>query len=601
MTARVPWRRRVMPVAGALLVGLDAWLAARWGGFAVLFYVKELVQVAAWLLAGFLVARLEPDNRMGDLMMLLGLLLAADAPAAFALDGSVTAVRVLVMVAMLLTALQLPLGAHVFLSYPSGAVGDRAGRIVMRAGYAFGAACVLALVVVGPAVPAGECRDVCVPISLIDRPEAALWAGRAAAIGTAAMVLIGASVIARRFVRASPRQRRVLAFPTTAMITAAGLWAAVNLAVSLIPAIGNGVVNITLAAAQSVSLLAVPAAFFLGLIRQRLDEARVSDLLRRVAEAPAGRLDSALAEALGDPHLRVAYPVGDPQVGGADRTYVDATGSPIPSPLTGDSRRMTVVGDPDKPMAVLLHDPGLRSEPALLEAVCAAARLALENVRLQAAVSAQLAEVRASRARLVAAGDEARRQIERDLHDGAQQRMLAVGLALTMLGQSLDEHATPRQTRDLLEEALTELRAATEELRELARGIHPAALSLQGLLTAVQQLALRSGTPVRLHADELPRLDPAVEATAYFLISEALTNVMRHAHATQVDIHLSLDDDRDCLTVRVRDDGVGGADLAAGSGLAGLADRVAALDGTLHLSSPPGGGTELTAELPCGW
>lgn len=524
MTAeRVLWHR-LLPATGAALVAVDAWLAARWGAFDVLFYVKELVQVAAWLLAGFLVARLEPPSPMGGLMMLLGLLLAADAPAAFALDGSVTAVRVLVMVAMLLTALQLPLGAHVFLAYPSGRVADRAGRIVMRAGYAFGAACVLALVVVGPARPTGECRDVCVPISLLGRPEAALWTARASALGTAAMVLIGAAVIARRFARASRRQRRVLAFPTTAMITAAGLWAVVNLAVSVVPSVGDGAFNVTLAAAQSVSLLAVPAAFFLGLIRQRLDEARVSDLVRRIAETPVHRLDPALAEALGDPHLRVAYPVAYPGGDATGTTYVDGTGSPMPSPLPGDPRRVTVVGDPGRPVAVLLHDPGLRAEPALLEAVCAAARLALENARLQAAVGAQL-----------------------------------------------------------------------------ARGIHPAVLSLQGLRTAVQQLALRSGTPVRLHADELPRLDQAVEATAYFLISEALANVMRHARATQVEISLRLTEDRDCLTVRVRDDGVGGADLAAGSGLAGLADRVAALDGTLHLSSPPGHGTELTAELPCAW
>jgi PAS domain S-box-containing protein len=205
------------------------------------------------------------------------------------------------------------------------------------------------------------------------------------------------------------------------------------------------------------------------------------------------------------------------------------------------------------------------------------------------------ADLRASRARIVEAADEARRRIERDLHDGAQQHL--VGLALTLrLARGL-VRSRPEQVEELLDEAIDDLALATRELRELARGIHPAVLTEGGLEPALAGLAGRAPVPVAVEAVPEGRLPAAVEATAYFVVSEALTNVARHAEATSARVALRVV--RDVLTIEVRDDGRGGADARAGSGLRGLADRVAALDGSLAIVTSDAGGTILHVELPC--
>jgi PAS domain S-box-containing protein len=205
------------------------------------------------------------------------------------------------------------------------------------------------------------------------------------------------------------------------------------------------------------------------------------------------------------------------------------------------------------------------------------------------------ADLRASRARIVAAGDTARRRLERDLHDGAQQRLVELALDLRMARARID--ADPAEARELLEAALQDLDNATAELRELARGIHPAALTEGGLRPALDALLARCSVPVRLVAAPEERFPPAVEAAAYFVVAEALTNVIRYAGARAAEVEVTSHDES--LSVQVRDDGRGGADPAAGSGLLGLADRLAALDGTLTVESPSGGGTTLHAEIPC--
>jgi PAS domain S-box-containing protein len=206
------------------------------------------------------------------------------------------------------------------------------------------------------------------------------------------------------------------------------------------------------------------------------------------------------------------------------------------------------------------------------------------------------AEVRASRVRIVQAADAARRRLERDLHDGAQQRLVELALDLRMAHARFDDQ--PEQARELIEAALEDLERATSELRELARGIHPAALTEGGLRPALAALVARSSVAARLVAVPETRFAAAVEATGYFTVAEGLTNVARYAAAERTEVELSLNDG--CLRVEVRDDGRGGADPDAGSGLRGLADRVAALDGRFELISPPAGGTVLRAEIPCG-
>jgi PAS domain S-box-containing protein len=205
------------------------------------------------------------------------------------------------------------------------------------------------------------------------------------------------------------------------------------------------------------------------------------------------------------------------------------------------------------------------------------------------------AEIKASRARIVRAADESRRRLERDLHDGAQQRLVELALDLRMAQARFDEH--PDEARELLEAALAELGDAIGELRELARGIHPAALTDGGLRPALEALAARSSIPARLVAVPDARFTAPIEATAYFTVAEALTNAARHSSAQHVEIELSRL--RDHLRVEIRDDGCGGANSNGGSGLRGLTDRLAALDGRLYVSSPPGEGTVLRAEIPC--
>jgi signal transduction histidine kinase len=244
------------------------------------------------------------------------------------------------------------------------------------------------------------------------------------------------------------------------------------------------------------------------------------------------------------------------------------------------------------PLAALIHDPAL--EPGLVRAVAAAAGIRLENERLQADLRAQLDEVRASRQRIVEAADRERRRVERNLHDGAQQRLVTLALSMAMLR---DRAGTDPALARSIEQTTTELKQAIAELRELARGIHPAILTEEGLAAAVEALADRSTVPVKVRADFDERLAEAVEAVAYFVVAESIANVIKYSRACAARVELSRSNGM--LLVEVADDGVGGADLAGGSGLRGLADRVAAVRGTFGVQSPPGGGTLVKAEIPC--
>jgi signal transduction histidine kinase len=338
------------------------------------------------------------------------------------------------------------------------------------------------------------------------------------------------------------------------------------------------------------TLMLWPLAFLAGLARTRLDRWVVGDLAVQLGEPlPPGRLEQALAHALHDPTLQLAYWLPD------RHAFVDAAGRPVELPAAGGDRAVTILRHDGDPVAAMLHDTALDDDPELVRAVAATARMTIENERLQAEVRVQLEEVRASRARIVEFGDAERRRVERNLHDGAQQRLVNLSLALGIARSQLP--ATPDgELAAALDEAAAELRLALAELRELARGIHPVILSEAGLGPALASLVDRSSIPATVTVVPPDRLPPRVEETAYYVASEALANAAKHAHATAVTISARrLNGD---LLVEVGDDGVGGAD-PNGSGLRGLADRVAAVDGHLRVHSPAGEGTRITAELPC--
>ncbi len=329
----------------------------------------------------------------------------------------------------------------------------------------------------------------------------------------------------------------------------------------------------------------LPIAFLIGLLQTRLERGSIAELVVDLDRVKTGDLEAALARAVHDPTLRLGFPTPD---GGG---YVDPTGRAIAMPDDGDQRDMTRIEGADGTIAVLIHDPA--ADQVLVDSAAAASRLALENERLAAELRAQLEEVRASRARLVEATDEERRRLERDLHDGAQQRLVALGFTLRRANRRAD--ADPELGR-ILDEASRELEDGLRDLRALARGIHPTALIEGGIAPAVRELADRFPLPVDVRIDDR-RLPAPIETTAYLIVSEALTNVLRHADATRVTIHGRVEDD--ALELEVADDGHGGADVGAGgTGLHGLIDRAQAVGGTLAVSSPAGVGTTVRAVLP---
>jgi signal transduction histidine kinase len=336
--------------------------------------------------------------------------------------------------------------------------------------------------------------------------------------------------------------------------------------------------------------LLVPIGFLVGSLRLRRAGGPLVPLAVGLERVPSPeRLQSALAAALGDPDVRLLRP----DTAGSDWTAAD--GRPAAAPVEDERHAVTLLEHDGRALAAIVHDPVLREDPTLVRSVMAVLRLAVENERLDSALHAQLDEVRASRARLVMAAEEERRRIERDLHDGAQQRLLGATIALQQAREAVDGTAPP-EVGDRLAVAADELQTAIRDLRELARGIHPALLEDEGLPAAVTALGRRASLPVETRVALDRRLPRHIEATAYFTVAEALTNATRHAQASRVDV--SIRDEGDRLAILVADDGVGGADPSRGSGLGGLADRLASIDGRLTIESPAGGGTRISAEVP---
>jgi len=390
-----------------------------------------------------------------------------------------------------------------------------------------------------------------------------------------------ALVVAERWRSASRPRRRAL-LPSVGG-SLCGLLYAANLTTFLL-----GSPSVLLIWFLNSALLTVPAAFLWGLLRSRLARGGLADLFRELGGLRGARLEAGLARTLGDPRLVLAYRVP------GERSYIDGRGQPVALPAPGSDRATVPVERDGRELGMLIYDASLDDDPELVGAVAAAAAIALDDARLQAESEGRLAELRASRERIVAAGDAERRRLERNLHDGAQQRLVSVALQLRIIQGRV--RTNPAVAEELLTSASDELSQSLEELRELARGIHPAVLN-HGLKAALDSLASRASVPTTVSFQSTERLPEPVELAAYFVACEALANFAKYAQATQASVRVSRRNG--VAVIEIADDGIGGADESAGTGLQGLADRVAALDGTLRILSPPGAGTVVTAELPC--
>ena len=401
----------------------------------------------------------------------------------------------------------------------------------------------------------------------------------------AILTLTAVGLLTYRWVRASAPQRREVTW-----VLLAGNLTLLALAFTVIDDMLGNPLSSTPAKIWFATLALVPIAVMATFVRRRLARGSVAGLVVQLGgpTEPAD-LRAALARALGDPSLDLAYWFP------AEARYVTGDGRPVEVPGADSDRGSTLVERDGTPIAMLLHDPALEYNSGLVQSVCAAAGLALENERLQAELRARLVELGASRGRLVEATDAERRRIERNLHDGTQQRLVSIAMSLGLLESKLapeEGGAAP-----IVREARTALAAALEELRELTQGIHPTLLVERGLPVALEELCRRAGLPAHLKVDLEVRLPDQVETAAYYFASEAISNAVKHSHGNEIRVGASYDGH--ALTVEIADDGIGGAAIGPGSGLRGLADRVEALGGQFTVSSPPGRGTQLTAVIPC--
>jgi PAS domain S-box-containing protein len=584
---------------------------------------------------------------------------------------------------------------HLLLTYPTGALISRLGVTLVAAAYVTSiGAPVLDSMFSSPET----CKPHACPDNfLLVTHDHAAHVGATAAWTTVSVVLFAAAIwlLVGRWRRATPALRAQL----RAVYLAGGLTVlllAIGFVVKPFSGLGNTIVGVALL----LTFTAVPFLFLAGVLGTTLARsAGVGAIFTSVPErASPGEVQEGLRQALRDPTAEVAYWYEE---GGH---YVDVDGNHFELLPDSRSRVVTRLEYADSPVAAIVHDPALRQEPELLDAITSAARIALERDKLlvevkaraeryravlqampdlmfrisrggvyrgfnapnardlvepdvvgrhvrdrlppeladrvldagQAAVDRgtpqmieyelefpgetrnyearfaasgedeflmivreiterkrQQDELEASRARIVAAGDEERRKLERNLHDGAQQRLVSLSLSLRLAQGRL--RSDPDGAEELLEASREELAQALEELRELARGIHPAVLTDRGLEAALEALAARSPLPVEIRGASC-ELPSQVEAAAYYVVSESLANVTKYAQASAVEV--TVERMNGIAVVEVADDGVGGADPTRGSGLRGLADRVASLSGKLDVESPPGSGTRVRAEIP---
>ncbi len=592
MSRAVALRLVLTPVAVAW--GLTAVIIATHAGQSTTYagasaWAAGLELVAGWglIAAGLAVWQLRPGVT-GPLAVAAGF--AWFAPDWIGWEGGPAFAR---SIAMLAAGIWLPLLVHAVLAFPQRRLGSVMSRVLVASIYAETLIVGIGRALFRDPFDDPNCWSNCSDNSFLihSSPGAArafAWLDLRFAI---VFAVAFAALAAWRLIEATGPARRVLA-----------------------PVLAGGVAVTTIHAASAVALLRTPledprattlVALFIGeclalasvalalgwtLLRARRAREAVERLAVELAEIPQpGGLESALARATGDSTLTIVYRLRHSE------RYVDSEGRAAHTPSPSGGRAVTSIVRDGRPVALIEHDPVVLDE-AFESQIGSAARLAVENERLQAEALAQLIELRDSRARIVLAGDEVRRRLERDLHDGAQQRLVALSFALRLASAALGPEPDPHVAEPLVdaERGLAEALAA---VRTVANGLFPATLASSGLGHAVEELAELA--PIRIDVEAVPdrRLPAAVEAAAYGVIREAVENAALHADASTVLVKAVCGSD--AVVVETADDGIGGADPARGVGLRDVADRVGALGGELSITSPAGGGTRIRAEIPC--
>ncbi len=544
----------------------------RWGLAAVLFVAAGLGLVVAGLVTSFT----RRAGRIGDLVLLAGFLWFA--PAWVGWDLGPPLVRSLGMVA---AAFTFPVVLHLVLAFPSGRVRLPVARMLVWTVYVGASLAALGLALIRDPFFDPGCWANCLDnVFLVHSlPRLAHWIHvvdrwfAAAAAGA-----LGATCVWRIVRDSGPARRALVPVAGPGIVFAAAI-VAHAVAVQRVPVEDPAdpvFLAIFLAGSTAVILLATGLAW--SALRSRIQRRSVARIAASLGAAPTpGSLQSALAQAVGDPDLRMAYWLPD-----SDR-YVDANGRPVPEPVPRPGRAATALVRDGRRIAVVSHTAAL---PQLEREIGAAVRLGLENERLQAEVLARLEELRASRARIVETGDAERRRLERDLHDGAQQRLLALSYDIRLASAAARTEGDSASAA-LLTEAMEEAQAALSELRELAHGIYPAILTEAGLGSALATLADEAPLPVDMRDAVEQRFPALVETTAYVVVAEALDDAaVRGARYAEVSV-VRLDER---LVVTVEDDG-----RQRASSMEHVVDRVGAAGGTLALESGV-----MRAEIPCG-
>jgi signal transduction histidine kinase len=574
-------RAVVQPGSGAVtviaLLGAAAGVSLVWmayqpasDGDPALWAFLRCWATLTYITAGLIAWRRRPDSRLGPLMILAGF-------GTFLSFVVWSASDVLYTIGLALDIMPPVLFLHVFLAYPSGRLGSGVDRLVVAAAYG-----VAGLTIPQMLLGLGGERNL---LALYPATDAADFLQRAQLLAMSGLMLAGIGVLAWRRVTGPRPLRRAFGWMVDAF--AVGL-----LMIALLLSAGSfqwADLQPWLRGPTFFVIGLAPIVFLVGLLQARLVRSSVGDLLVSIGANPGPmRLQDAVARTLRDPSVTIVYWVDE--LG----EFADAEGNRVEL-LPEDGRSVTQVQRDGQTVAALVHDAALDDEPQLLAAVARAVGMAIENSQLQVELQARLADVRASRARIVTAGDAARKRLERDLHDGAQQRLVALSLAIRRAQNRL-EPATDVALASSLEDASQLVRDALAELRELARGLHPAILTESGLPGALQALAGRSNAEVTIERVPEERLPAQVEATVYFMVSEALANVAKHAPSASAVIRVTRLPGR--VEVEVADDGPGGAAARPGSGLQGLDDRLAAAGGGLLVLSETGAGTTVRGWMP---